>query len=90
MNYYKYLTKKEGVCGGRVTVAGTRIEPSHIIKYGTFDEIEEDFGLTKEQIAECYHYEISKLLPSEEDKDRFIKDWKEVGNILSRLLNWRG
>lgn len=88
MGYYKHLTKKKDVCGGRVIVKGTRIEPRHVVGYGTFDEIEKDFNLSKDQIAECYHYEISRIL-TPEDVKAMEDDWEAVGNIINKILNLR-
>lgn len=53
---YKYIGVTDGVCGNRPIVLGTRIEPRQVIKYGKPEEVIEDFGLTMEQIEECYWF----------------------------------
>lgn len=54
---YLSLEVKEGVCGGRPVIKGTRIEPKHIVNYGTVQEILEDFPyLTKQQVEEAIDY----------------------------------
>ena len=53
---YEYLERTEGVCGGRPVIKGTRIEPHHVVNYGTLEETMSDFNLTREQVIECYHF----------------------------------
>ena len=54
---YTYLTTKEGVCGGRPVVQGTRIEPRHICMYFNVEQVQLDFPYLKpEEILECFHY----------------------------------
>lgn len=52
---YRYLEREHGVCGGRIKIKGTRIEPSHVVGYkGTVEEVKQGFGITDGHIAECY------------------------------------
>lgn len=53
---YNHIGVKKGVCGGEPIILGTRLEPKRIVKYGTKNEIIEDFGLTIEQVEECYRF----------------------------------
>lgn len=55
---YQYLGTHSKINQGRTTIIGTRIEPKHIAKYGTVDEIVQDWEqLTKEQVIEALKYE---------------------------------
>lgn len=58
--YYEHLTNNQKINNGRTTIKGTRIEPKHIVNYGTIDEIIEDFQLTRNQVIEALHYELVK------------------------------
>lgn len=60
---YKHIAYQEGVCRGRPTIVGTRLEPKHILNYGTIEQISEDWAcLTKEQIEEAIKFENNKQL----------------------------
>lgn len=54
---YKYIGKVDGVCGGKPTILGTRLNPLDIALL-KFDEANEDFGVTKEQYDECRAYTL--------------------------------
>jgi tRNA(His) 5'-end guanylyltransferase/uncharacterized protein (DUF433 family) len=54
---YSLLGTNPSINRGRVTIKGTRVEPKHIAKYGTKEEILEDWDyLSEEQVAEALTY----------------------------------
>lgn len=87
MRHYKHLAKYNGVCGGRTVVKGTRIEPRHIIGYGSIDDTVNHFGLTRDQVIECYHYHINSQPEADEVKKSLDKDWQAVGNAFRSILD---
>lgn len=53
---FNHLAIQYGVCGNRPTLIGTRLEPFHIYNFGTDDEIKLNFGLSDDQLRECFKY----------------------------------
>lgn len=58
---FEHIGITHGVCGNRPIILGTRIEPNQVVKYGTPEEVVEDFDLTLEQVKECYWFQFSFL-----------------------------
>ena len=54
---YKHLGTNPSINQGRVTIQGTRVEPKHIVKYGTQEEVIADWDyLNEEQIKEAFNF----------------------------------
>ena len=79
---YRYLVSLPGVCGGKITVEGTRIGVHDVIGIltngGTIEETQRCFpNLTRAQIYECLAYyedhrpEVDALIAEQ------MSDWAE-------------
>lgn len=73
MELYKTLGYNKNVCGGRVTIIGTRLEPFFIYDYMrssnlTKEEAMLDFNLTDEQMEDIINVcELTNKLLGEEE-----------------------
>lgn len=63
---YKYLGRNPNICGGRVTLIGSRLEPRYIYYYGQqwyrnddMDHPMEVYNITAAQYTECILYHES-------------------------------
>ena len=91
---YPYITRKEGVCGGKPIIAGTRIKVAQIaIEYDqmglTSDEIIQAHPhLTLAQVHDALSYYYDNIGEIEEDirlNERFVEAMKEqYTSILER------
>lgn len=86
MKQYKHLARYENVCGGRTVIKGTRIEPKHIVGYGSVNDTAKYFDLTRDQVVECYHYHINSQPGVKKDAVALKRDWQAVGNTFKSVL----
>lgn len=86
MEQYKTLGTVHGVCGGRVIVLGTRLEPEFIVKYGKQNSID-DFHLTEEQYNECVNYYESNLNIDNELYKEYLDHKEHYKSFEKFILN---
>lgn len=60
-----YFEQIAGVCGGRLVLKGTRLEPTFLAAFGPVEETAEAFDLTVDQVDACHRFAAERAKSAE-------------------------